>query len=175
MKVCFKCGIEKPLTDYYKHPQMGDGHLGKCKICTKNDTQKRIDLLLTDEEWVKLEKKRHREKYYRLGYKEKHKATPEKILIRMRERRKMYPEKYKANNLAQHIIKIDKSNHLHHWSYNIEHAKDCIELPMKEHYKLHRFIIYDQERFMYRRVDTMELLDTKEKHLQYYNTIKHLD
>ena len=30
--------------------------------------------------------------------------------------------------------------------------------------KAHRFIVYDQERMMYRRYDTNELLDTKEKH-----------
>lgn len=37
MKQCFKCHQEKPLRDYYKHPQMKDGHLNKCKDCTKSD------------------------------------------------------------------------------------------------------------------------------------------
>lgn len=37
MKKCFKCGAEKPLSDYYKHAQMKDGHLNKCKSCTRND------------------------------------------------------------------------------------------------------------------------------------------
>jgi hypothetical protein len=175
MKICFKCGIEKPLTEYYVHKGMEDGYLGKCKVCTKNDTKTRADELLKDNEWVKQEQKRHREKYYRLGYKEKHKPTAEykKNVIKKWELK--YPEKVRVHSFCSSVKAQIKGNHLHHWSYNIEHAKDCIELNPKEHYKLHRFIIYDQERFMYRRVDTMILLDTKEKHLEYYNTIKHLD
>ena len=43
MKTCFKCNIEKPLTEYYKHKSMSDGHLNKCKECTKNDVHKHRD------------------------------------------------------------------------------------------------------------------------------------
>lgn len=39
-KRCFKCQCEKPFEAFYKHTKMGDGHLNKCKDCTKTDVNK---------------------------------------------------------------------------------------------------------------------------------------
>lgn len=36
-KRCFRCGRRKALADFYRHPTMADGHLGKCKSCARAD------------------------------------------------------------------------------------------------------------------------------------------
>ncbi len=37
VKQCFKCFAVKPLSDFYKHHYMLDGHVNKCKVCNKKD------------------------------------------------------------------------------------------------------------------------------------------
>ena len=60
-KCCFKCGITKVVAEFYKHPNMGDGYLGKCKTCTKRDVLAREQhLRATDPLWVAKERERCR-------------------------------------------------------------------------------------------------------------------
>lgn len=161
-KKCFKCEKEKALSEFYKHPQMADGHLNKCKECTKKDVTNAYEVNSQSIDYVEKERKRGRGKYRRL-YKGTGKANS-KVNKEYIDR---YPEKRKAINASNRIRQEGKETH--HWSYLNEHFKDIIFLTKAEHMKAHRFIIYDQERRMYRRYDTNELLDTKEKHTDFIN------
>lgn len=170
-KICFKCNTEKPLTQYYKHNGMADGHLNKCMSCTKSDSKKRFNEKIKDPEFLKSERDRGRERYHRLGYKDKTKPDAETKKATIERYREKYPEKRAAHAATSKMKPLAKGNELHHWSYNEEHFRDVIEISVIDHNVLHRHIIYDQERRMYRTLDGV-LLDTKESHLEYLRKLK---
>lgn len=162
-KICFKCKCRKTLNEFYTHKKMKDGYLGKCKQCAKDDTQKHNIILRKNPLYYISERGRARNKYYRL-YKGK-------IAVKYLQRyRREYSEKIKAYHFSKNIV-IKKGNHRHHWSYRKEHWKDIIEISVPNHYKLHRYIIYDEERMMFRRIDSNLLLDTKKSHIKYMKSI----
>jgi len=122
---------------------------------------------------LRKKKNRHRDKYFRVNYKDKHKPSKEGKKKAIENHKKKFPEQYKAKNACQYVKLINLKNNRHHWSYNKEHYKDIIELSILDHNKLHRYIKYDQSVFMYRTLNG-ELLDTKQKHWDYWLSVKDL-
>jgi hypothetical protein len=169
-KKCFKCEHILPIKEYYIHKQMPDGHLNKCKECTKNDVRKRENELKNDPEWIEKERERNREKYYRLMYNGKYKPTTDKKRETIKRFNQKFPEKYMASKYTEIYLSKITGFHLHHWSYNQEDWLDIIQLSIKEHNLIHRHLIYNQEKMLYY-TKYGELLDSKEKHLEFIQTI----
>lgn len=167
-KICFKCKIKQPIINFYKQKNMSDGHLNKCKNCTKKDTKDRVDRLLLDDTWVEKEKERSREKYHRLNYRSKYKPDRDRKKETIKRYHQKYPEKFLATKYTEIFLEKENGYHLHHWSYNQEHWLDTIKLTIKEHNFIHRFIKYDNDYKMYRDSNGY-LLDTRDKHQDFLN------
>lgn len=162
-KTCFKCNKIKDINEFYLHKGMSDGHLGKCKECTKMDVNERYIKKINDFMFLESERERARNKYHRLYSNSKIKKIRNNEPIKKYYHK--YPEKYRAKCIAGKI-KSPNGYHNHHWSYKVKNALDIIHLIDKDHATVHRWLKYDQKNMIYRTLDGY-LLDTKEKHIEY--------
>lgn len=61
MKKCFKCSRNLPPSSFYKHKEMADGLLGKCKSCAKRDVKNRYYDPVIRQRIIAYEKKRQQD------------------------------------------------------------------------------------------------------------------
>ena len=153
-KKCFKCGEVKFITEFYKHSKMADGHLNKCKVCTKKDSKTYTEIRVSTPEGLEKERERHREKYKRLGYREKQKVWNEK---RPHTKSSVYKNLNRNN-------KIPKGFEIHHWNYLDAFLEDFFIIPKNQHKQAHRFLTKLNQ--IFEGLDG-EILDTREKHFNY--------
>ncbi len=95
-KKCFKCGKVKPLSEFYKHKQMLDGHLNKCKECTKEDVRANYvkDIEKSREKERVRNNTKERVEYRRVLAEKREKLDPEKYRLA----KKRYNQKYRDQN-----------------------------------------------------------------------------
>jgi hypothetical protein len=156
MKVCRKCGIEKDLSDYYKHSKMHDGHLNICIECTKIRISEHRALNIDKiREYDRLRGRLENRKTDNSNRRKKLKETNPELLRKMEyERTKANREKYKekhrarldlANALLRGDIKrpdmcqvcgIEKCKHGHHHDYRL--PLDVIWVCIKCHGEIHK-------------------------------------
>ena len=156
-KTCFKCNLEKKLEDFYKHPQMPDGRVNKCKECNKKDTRDNYQVKSKDVFFIEKERERSKEKYYRLNYKEKQKIW---------DSEKTWKNSPKYKGLRRKFKSVPKTHHLHHWNYNDDFLEDVIIIERFNHRRAHNLINLDLKNKIYIGLNG-EILDTKEKHILY--------
>lgn len=152
MKNCFKCGNLKTLDCFYRHNQMTDGHLNKCKDCTKNDV--RNYYFDNHDKCLKANRIRNRKPKYveqRKAAAERWKADPELRRIKNESQKQWI----KRNTLkrAAHILVANavrdgrlikqpccvcglEKSEAHHEDY--EKPLDVMWLCRKHHAEIHR-------------------------------------
>jgi hypothetical protein len=147
VKVCFKCERELPLSEFYKHPQMADGHLGKCKKCARADVV--ANYAKRREQYSKYEARRYRDpsrrkaqREYAERYKKRH---PDKVKARSKFRYHL-----RKGNVKQKPCEVcgDENSQAHHDDYLIENALKVRWLCFTHHREAHgQIVVTDNPRY----------------------------
>ena len=145
-KTCFKCGVEKPRTDFYRHSRMKDGRLNKCKECTKSDVRNNRKAKI--EHYRAYDRKRGNRQPPEY-YKDYYHRNKEKIRRNFRAYIERNKDKYKARYTTTNAIRdgrllrepcevcgTDKHVHAHHDDYS--KPMDVRWLCRKHHAEVHK-------------------------------------
>jgi len=148
-KKCSSCRAEKPLDDFHNYKNSKDGKVHRCKDCARAGSLKCM---------------------------RRKKGTRDKGLAIKAVRKYMAkrPEIPKASSIwyeykIANKIELPSGHHAHHWSYN--KPKDVIVLSLANHRKIHCYLGYDPETKLFKIKENGELLNTKEKHMDFIKSI----
>ena len=158
LKTCKECGETKPLSMFYKHPRMLDGHLNICIDCKKRHARDRYKIMSKSESWMESERVRHRDKYKRLGYVVNDFKSMSEI------------NKIECNTSRDlRALGIDTNGkEAHHWNYN--KPKSVFLLSRKAHHRIHRYMSVNRDnKFCYTH-DGIKL-ETEEQAKEYFEKI----
>ncbi len=149
-KHCRWCGQTKPIAEFYKHSQMADGHLNKCKECQKKNTHAAREM--NPEYYREYDKKRanlpHRIKAraeYALT--ENYRKSHSKATIKWQDN---HPNRRAASQILNNALRAGKINklpcficgkkaHAHHPDY--DRPLDVVWLCPKHHKEAHAIVI----------------------------------
>lgn len=140
-KQCFKCGRILDIEEFYPHKEMKDGHLNKCKSCTKKDVHERsMRCSAQIAEYEKLRSKTEKRKQLRKQYVNKYKTEhPERIAIMSRVQKAIRAGKIKRPNYCSVCGKVCKTV-AHHYDYS--KPLDVIFVCQSCHKKIHAGTLY---------------------------------
>jgi len=159
MKNCNLCKIDKPITDFYERKDTKTKLNARCKVCVLVRQKKHKQDIKANPNF-----KRDAAREWNAKNRHKHKIYNDNWI-------KKFPEKNKAIQSNQRLKRTVVGSQFHHWSYNLEHHKDVIELMTEDHTEIHTLTVYDQSFMMYRIKSTGELLDTKLKTLNFIKSL----
>lgn len=139
-KTCFKCGRLLSLDQFYRHPQMLDGHLNKCRECARSDAR---------------QNRRRRIDYYR-QYDHARRAQPQRV-----EARKTYVQRQRVDEPLKHRARTMAGNALRDGRLRREPCHFCGATDQIEmHHPDYRFPlrVYWLCRRCHRKLDNMNKL-----------------
>lgn len=92
MKTCFQCDQTLPLEEFYRHPEMADGHLNTCFACTRRDVTSNYA---------------SKRQQYAVYYKERSQRPQRKLWrsVYQKNEREKHPEKKKARTAVGNAIR----------------------------------------------------------------------
>lgn len=105
MKRCFKCKTVKPLGEFYANPGMLDGHVNRCKECTRAAIA--ADRVARPEAFAERDRLRNMSPH-RVVARKVYRATPAGVAGRLStvaRYRRNNPEKYQAHAAVQGALR----------------------------------------------------------------------